>query len=107
MNIIFTPHELELKLGESVKELRLQKNLDRQSVCERADISLNALRHLETGQGATLKTLIRVVRALGKQDWLMGIAPTVSINPLHMVRDHLPRKRASRRVRENGKKEKN
>ncbi len=106
MEIISSPGELEVQMGESVKELRLQKNLDRQTLCERAGVSMNALRHLETGQGTTVKTLIRVVRALGRQDWLTGIAPKVSVNPLHMVRDHSPRQRASRRLRAHGKKEK-
>jgi transcriptional regulator with XRE-family HTH domain len=106
MESIFSPDELEARLGESLKELRLQKNLDRQTLCEQAGISMNALRHLETGQGSTIKTLIRIVRALDRQDWLLGIAPKVSVNPLHMVRDHSFRQRASRRSRAYGKKEK-
>ena len=35
---------------------------------------MNALRHLEQGEGASVKTLIRVARALGRQDWLMNVA---------------------------------
>ena len=105
MKTAFTPSELETSLGENLKELRLQKNLDRQTLCDRAGISMNALRHLETGEGATIKTLIRVVRALDRQDWLSGIAPKVSINPLHMVRNQPARQRASRRLKVYGKKE--
>lgn len=97
MDTLFSSAELEVKLGESLKELRLQKNLNRQTLCDRAGVSMNAVKHLETGQGATVKTLIRVVRALDRQDWLMGIAPKVSINPLHMVRNQSVRQRASRR----------
>ncbi len=97
METISAPHELEHILGESLKALRLQKNIDRQTLCEQAGVSLTALRHLEGGQGASLKTLIRVVRALGRQDWLASIAPQVTINPLHMVRNQSTRKRASRR----------
>jgi len=109
MEVIYSAQELELKLGESLKRLRLQKNLDRQTLCEHAGVSMNALRHLEAGHGVTIKTLIRVVRALGRQDWLESIAPTVSINPLHLVRSKLGRQRASRRrrtVSERGKVEK-
>ena len=95
--------ELELLLGEGVKRLRLQKNQDRQTLCDRAGISMNALRHLETGAGATVKTLILVVRALERVDWLEGIAPQVSINPLHTIRDKPLRERARRRTRINGK----
>lgn len=106
MDTIQSPSEMEIRLGENLKDLRLQKNLDRQTLCERAGVSMNALRHLETGQGSTLKTLIRVVRALDRQDWLTGIAPKVSVNPLHMLRDQSSRQRASRRARVHGEKEK-
>ena len=102
----YTPQELELMLGESIKALRLQKNLDRKTLCARAGTSLNALRHLEDGKGATIKTLIRVVRALDRQAWFEGIAPKVSINPLHMVKENRPRQRARKRSKSNGKKEK-
>ena len=105
MESIFSAAELELNLGESLKELRLQKNLDRQTLCDRAGVSMNALRQLETGAGATVKTLVRVLRALDRQDWLMSIAPKVSINPLHRVRGQPSRQRASRRIRGDGKKQ--
>lgn len=106
MKEILSQQELELALGENLKALRLQKNLDRQTLCERADVSVSALRHLEDGQGATVKTLIRIVRALDRQDWVMAVAPQISINPLHMVKDKPQRQRASRRRRIHGKKEK-
>ncbi len=103
MEQISTPQELEAALGENLKLLRLHKNLDRQTLCDRAGVSLNALKHLENGEGATVKTLIRVVRALEKQGWLASIAPQVSINPLHMVREKFNRQRASRRPEVNAK----
>jgi transcriptional regulator with XRE-family HTH domain len=104
MDRISTPQELEIMLGENIKSLRLQKNLDRKTLCVQAGISESALRHLEGGSGATLKTLIRVVKALDRESWFSGIAPQVSINPLHMVKESQPRQRASRRAY--GKKDK-
>jgi transcriptional regulator with XRE-family HTH domain len=100
METISTPQELEILLGENIKSLRLQQNLDRQSLCSQAGISLNALRHLEGGKGATLKTLVRVIKALNRENWFDTIAPEVSINPLHMIRERRPRQRASRRSHE-------
>jgi transcriptional regulator with XRE-family HTH domain len=105
MNITSSLQELEFLLGESVKKLRLQKNLDRQTLCNRAGISMNALRHLETGAGATVKTMILVIRALERVEWLASLAPQVSINPLHTVRNKPLRERA-RRPRNNGKDKK-
>ncbi len=103
MDVISTPQELEVSLGEHIKALRLQQNLDRKTLCHQAGISENALRHLEGGQGATLKTLIRIIKALGRESWLHSLAPLISINPLHMVREKPLRQRASRRTY--GKKE--
>lgn len=106
MENAFSLKELESTLGESIKRLRLQKNLDRQTLCDQAGISMNALRHLETGAGATIKTLILVVRALGRIDWLAALAPQISINPLHTIRDKAVRERASRRQKKYGKNKK-
>ena len=102
---ISTPQELETALGESLKALRLQKNLSRQLLSERAGISENALRNLEGGKGTTLKTFVRVVKALDRTSWLEGISPIITINPLHMIQENQPRQRAGRK--KHGKKEKN
>lgn len=97
MNVISNPEELILAVGESIRDLRLQKNLTQAVLAAQAGVSMTALRHLESGQGANLTTLIRVVRALDRQDWLKGLAPRVTINPLHMVRAPAGRRRARRR----------
>ena len=100
MNEISSPEELVLAVGEGVRNLRLQKNLSQVSLAAQAGVSMSALRHLESGQGANLTTLIRVVRALDKQEWLRSLAPRVTINPLHMVQTHAARQRARRRQKD-------
>lgn len=97
MKIISTPEELEQMLGENVKTLRLQKNIPRKNLCAQAGISENALRNLEGGKGTTLKTLMRVLKALERESWLETIAPKTSINPLHLVKDKEQRQRARRK----------
>lgn len=96
-----TPGEMEAALGEKLKALRLSRNLDQKTLAERAGLSVRALRSLESGQGSTVKTLLGVLRALGRQDWLNTIAPVATINPLNLTREALPRRRASglRRLR--------
>ena len=91
-----TPVEMEAALGDKLKALRLSRNLDQQTLAERAGVSVRALRSLESGQGSTLKTLVAVLRALGRQDWLNTIAPVATINPLALTREAQPRQRASR-----------
>lgn len=94
--INMTPGEMEAALGEKLKSLRLSRNLDQKTLAERAGLSVRALRSLEAGQGSTIKTLVGVLRALGRQDWLNTIAPVATINPLTLTRDAQPRQRASR-----------
>lgn len=104
MNQILDIEELERKLGAHLRALRLQKNLDQISLAKQAGLSVTALKHLESGGGASLKTLIKVLRVLGRESWFDLLAPTISVNPLHMMKQKKERQRASRRDR--GKKEK-
>ena len=94
--------EFQTLIGENIKSLRLQKNLVREMLAHQAGVSVTALRHLESGQGATLTTLIRVVRALGRENWLLNLAPEISVNPLHMLPSRHLRQRARRRKGDRG-----
>jgi hypothetical protein len=85
---------IEMQLGQDIKTLRLLKNLSRNTLCKKAKISLNALRHLEDGNGASVTTLVKVLVALDKIDWLKALTPQISINPLSMVKGN-PRKRGT------------
>jgi transcriptional regulator with XRE-family HTH domain len=100
METIRTSTELEELLGSRLRELRLLKNLDQASLAERAGVSVNALKHLESGRGARVNSLIKVLRGLDRIDWLDALAPTVSISPMQMLtRRSRERKRARRRGR--------
>jgi transcriptional regulator with XRE-family HTH domain len=100
MEISRTATEWEQLLGAHLRELRLLKNLDQQSLAERAGVSLNAIKHLEGGKGARVHSLIKTLRALERVDWLDALAPTVSISPMLLLRrgSREPR-RARRRTR--------
>ena len=96
MDISKTTEDWETELGEQVRQLRLRANLDQQSLARRAGIGLSALKNLESGKGATLKTLIKTLRALDRAAWLETLAPNVSISPLQMLKTQPARQRASR-----------
>lgn len=91
-----TVGEMEVTLGERLKTLRIHRNLDQKSLAERAGISVRTLRNLEAGGGSSLRTLIEVVRVLGRASWFETIAPIPSINPLMLTRTAAPRQRASK-----------
>ncbi|HXP67017.1 MAG TPA: helix-turn-helix transcriptional regulator [Steroidobacteraceae bacterium] len=100
MEINRTSEELEQLLGARLRELRILRNLDQVSLAERSGVSLNALKHLESGKGARVNSLIKVLRGLERADWLETLAPAVSISPMQMLkRDRREPKRARRRLR--------
>jgi DNA-binding XRE family transcriptional regulator len=92
-----TPEEIEISLGDDIKNLRLQTNLEQKTLAERAGVSLKAIQNLENGNGSTLKSLVKIVRALGRESWFGTIAPVASINPLTMPVHTEQRQRASRK----------
>jgi transcriptional regulator with XRE-family HTH domain len=95
-SLIFSaPKELQQLLGERIKKLRLNRNLDQLTTAEKAGVSEKALRNLEAGRGSTVETLLRVLKAL---DYLQGLdllVPEASINPLLLLRQS----KTPRRVR--------
>jgi transcriptional regulator with XRE-family HTH domain len=92
-----TPGEWQVELGAQLRALRLRQNIDQREIAERAGVALNAVKNLETGKGASLKSLVRVLRSLGRADWLSTLAPAVSISPLQMLKTTRARQRVSRK----------
>jgi len=90
-----TVEEWESDLGEQMRALRLRTNLDQITLAARAGIGLTALKNLESGKGATVKTLIKALRGLDRAAWLSSLAPAVSISPLQMLKAKPARQRAS------------
>ncbi|PLZ00445.1 XRE family transcriptional regulator [Burkholderia sp. WAC0059] len=91
-----TAAEWEVEVGASLRKLRLHRNLDQATVAERAGISVRSLRNLESGNGSSLRTLIEVVRTLGRTSWFETIAPVPTVNPVAMPRGGNARQRASK-----------
>ena len=89
-----TPEEMEVAFGQQLRELRLRRNIDQRQLAEQAGVALNAVKNLENGRGATLTSLVKVLRALGRADWLETLAPAVTIS--QMLKTKQPRQRASK-----------
>ena len=91
-----TTEEWEATLGRQLRDLRLRQNVDQRRLAEQAGVALNAVKNLEAGKGATVKSLVKVLRALGRVEWIDSLAPSVSISPLQMLKSKPSRQRASR-----------
>jgi transcriptional regulator with XRE-family HTH domain len=97
MEVASTTQELEQLLGSTLRQLRLLQNIDQRRLAARAGVSLNALKHLESGKGARVHSLVKVLRALDRADWLETLAPTVSISPMQMLKQGQRQPRRTRR----------
>lgn len=95
------PAQLTVELGEQLRALMLRQNVDQQQLAARAGIALNAVKNLESGKGATVRSLLKVLRALGREDWLRALSPQVSISPLQALKRKSPRRRASGKRKRN------
>jgi transcriptional regulator with XRE-family HTH domain len=99
-----TSEEWESRLGDQVRRARIAARLGMDGLAEAANVSTGALRNLEHGRGSTLTTLVKVARVLGRQDWLDGFAPEVTVSPMAMLarrtRNVPQRVRSSRRSSE-------
>lgn len=96
MQIFKTPEELEEKLGQQIRNLRILRNLAQSELAERAGIALNAVKRLESGQTSTTKSLVKVLKVLNRTEWLDTLAPQVTVNPLQKVTSKAPRQKVFR-----------
>jgi len=96
MQSLKTSEEMEVEFGQQLRDLRLRRNIDQRQLAEQAGVALNAVKNLENGRGATLSSLVKVLRSLGRADWLATLAPMVDISPMQMLKAKQPRQRASR-----------
>lgn len=95
MHKSMTQKEMEVEFGQQLRDLRLRRNIDQRHLAEQAGVALNAVKNLENGRGATLTSLVKVLRSLGRADWLETLAPTVGISPMQILKAKQPRQRAS------------
>ena len=87
-------------LGERVRELRLREDLAQTVLAARSGISLKAVKNLENGTGATVTSLLRVLRTLGQTEWIEALGPKVTISPMQMLTRKKKRVRATRKKAE-------
>jgi len=94
-----TAADLEARIAEAIRACRLDRNIDQATLAARAGISLTAVKRLEAGHGSTVRTLVSVLRTLGRESWLDTLAPVATINPLTMTQAARPRQRARKAKR--------
>lgn len=89
--------DIEATLGGQFRALRIAAGLDQAQLSRLAGISLGSVKNLEQGNGSSLRTVVRVTMALGRDDWLSSLSPRITVSPIDMFRSRTePRKRVYR-----------
>jgi transcriptional regulator with XRE-family HTH domain len=91
-----TVDELLVELGEQLRNERVRQRMEQAALAAHAGVARTAVSRLERGMGGQLHTLLAVLRALGKADWLKSLSPPVGIDPMQLLRSQ---RRSPRRVR--------
>jgi transcriptional regulator with XRE-family HTH domain len=77
---------LEAEIGRRLAASRLAENLSQAQLAEEAGVARRTITRLENGEGVSLETLIRVMRALGLARRLESLSPDPKVRPIDRVR---------------------
>lgn len=87
-------------IGRHLADWRLLQNLTAEQVADRAGISPATLHRVESGSGASLENILRIARALGVLDGVVGsFDPAETDLGRARMLDALPRRATARRGR--------
>ncbi len=82
---VASPEAIESELGQKLDRLRLSKNINQSALAKEAGVSRRTISRLENGEGTSLDTLIRVMRALGVVDRLAALLPDPTTRPIERI----------------------
>lgn len=82
---VFTDKALLQKMGDFIKNKRLNINKTQAQLAADAGINRSTLIELESGGGANLLTFIQVMRALGQLDFLSFFEIETELSPLQLA----------------------
>ncbi|MFA5606266.1 MAG: helix-turn-helix transcriptional regulator [Leucobacter sp.] len=81
----------EQHLGDQIRRARQDAGISQADLARRANVNRNSISSLERGEGSSLATLIKAVRALGLDQWLDELAPEPGPSPLALLREQQSR----------------
>jgi transcriptional regulator with XRE-family HTH domain len=97
INIKFkTNSELQAELGMRLRRLRLQHNMPRVELAEKAGVAVGSIAKAEAGEDIRLSTLLALLRVLGGLNQVLGLIPLTQVSPLDSVDLGHERKKARR-----------
>lgn len=82
----WSTEQWEAHLGEQIRRARLERDLTQAQLARQANLGLSSIKNLEAGNGSTLRSFIRAIRALDLEDWLNQLNPDPGISPMALLR---------------------
>lgn len=76
---------IAIELGQRLEQLRLEKNLDQQTLADELGITRKTYRALVNGQGKVIN-LIKAMRILGALDQLECLLPATPFSPIERLK---------------------
>ena len=101
--------QLNKRIGEKLKAIRLKRNITQQSLAEASSISLSSVKKVENGEIGSFDTLLRILRTLGMLESISQLFEEEQLSPseyyemVNKVKKQ-NRKRAAGRLKENKEK---
>ena len=81
----WTDEAILSEIGERISTERLNRNLTAQEIANRAGVSLATVYKVERGQNHSLKTLLRILRALRLLNRIETLLPDQGPSPIQLA----------------------
>ena len=82
--------ELEKSLGEQLRAERVRQRMGQEDLAKAAGVTRSVVSRLENGTGATVHSLMAIIRALGRTGWVESLKPAVTVRPMELLRSQRP-----------------
>lgn len=73
--------QIERRIGENLKAVRLKQNLTQESIAQEAQVSLSTVKKIERGEIGSFDAFLRLLRILGKLDVLQPLMEEEELSP--------------------------
>ena len=95
-----TTAERASEIGAALRRRRIRSGLTQEELARLADLSVGAVKGLESAKGSSLNSLLRVSRALGVDGWIDAlVVQEPSVSPMKLLREQQASQRRRRPAR--------
>ena len=76
------------EIGDRLRSYRLQQNQSIEQLSAKAGVGSRTVRRAETGEGATLRNMVKILRALGRLGALDSFLEPANVSPIELAKLH-------------------